>query len=88
MKSGWVFNKFHHLDEIIHHVISDDIKAYGIHHLFSFSQLIWFAMLSITGFIFLACTYGCLWIHYKRTRGININQMYLMEVFDMVLDRP
>lgn len=84
IKEGWVMNKFHHLDEYLHHAIPDHIRKIGIHHMFSPSGMILYIGLVILVFSLLGLAYVCAWIHYKRTRGININEMYLSEVIDMV----
>lgn len=88
LKSGWAYNKFHHLEEIIHHFIPDHIKAYQIHRLFNISGVIWWFIISILVFVSLGVGYCCMWVHYKRTRGININEMYLSDVIDMAMGRP
>mgnify|MGYP000013384550 CR=1 FL=1 len=51
------------------------------------SGMILYIILIVLVFSLLGLAYFCAWIHYKRTRGININEMYLSEVVDMVLGK-
>jgi hypothetical protein len=82
-----VLDKLHHLDEYLHHAVPEHIRKYGVHHMFMPSGMVLYILMVVLVFFVLGITYACAWIHYKRTRGININEMYLSEVIDMVIGK-
>lgn len=80
-------DKLHHLDEYMHHAVPESLRQFGIHHMFTPSGMVLYTLILLVVFSSLGITYLCLWIHYRRTRGININEMYLAEVIDMVFQK-
>jgi hypothetical protein len=86
LKEGWT-NKFHHLDELVQHLIPQNIKSLGLHVLFRPSGMIMYIFIFLVFVVVGGTSYLCAWYYYRRTRGININEMYLQDVIDMILGR-
>jgi hypothetical protein len=85
LKDGWFFvNKFHHFDELLHHMIPDHLKDYGLHHLIKPSNYIMYFLMLFFLIVIVGVLYLVAWIYYKKTRGLNINEMYIADVLDMI----
>jgi hypothetical protein len=84
LKDGFFQNKFHHLDELMHHFMPDNMKKLGIHHIIKPSGFLFYFLTIIFVFILAVFCYCGLYVYYKSKRGININEMYLSDLVDMI----
>lgn len=85
LKDGWFVNKFHHLDEILHHVIPDKFKNTGLHHIIKPSGAIMYFLMVVFAGVFFGLSYIALYFYYKFKKGININEMYFSDLMDMLM---